>query len=159
MLLKNNSGLIASAINRFCDKDPNDLKLCRSLDTFRAVDMVNYRVLFTKHLYGKLKYAEFKPDVKGHKWPTNTSELVQMLGANKQIDEKQLKERSMLGFKLTCAFEMLSKLIGNATTATSTTSTENANNATKTTTTKSTFNDQSKFDSYIKRLSNLGYRF
>ena len=73
-LLKTNPALISLAINKFCEKDPADLKLCHSLHTFKPVDMVNYRVSFTKHLYGKLKYSEYKPE-KRHEWPTLESLL------------------------------------------------------------------------------------
>ena len=120
-LLNHNQSLISAAINRFCDKDPSDLKLCRLLNHFKPTDLVSYRIQFTKHLYGKLKYAEYKPE-KRHEWPTTESLMAQNLGttikfesysdsAPAKHDTKNLpalvRERSLLGFKLTCAFEIL----------------------------------------------------
>jgi hypothetical protein len=89
----NGRNLISNAINRFCEKDPNDVKLIRTLKTFKAEDLVDYRVTFTKFLYSKLKYCEFNAD-KRHLWPNSDS--------NK-------KDRLSLGFKLTCAFELLKR--------------------------------------------------
>lgn len=128
-LLKSNPGLISSAINRFCEKDPKDLKLCSTLRTFTPVDLVNYRVQFTKNLYGKLKYSEYKPE-KRHNWPSL---------ANNQTEKLDLvlttlnRERSLLGFKLTCAFEIIAKQI---------------------------LSDQvqdKSFENYVRKLKNLGY--
>lgn len=111
-LLNNNPSLISAAINRFCDKDPEDLKKCRYLNHFKPTDLVNYRVLFTKHLYGKLKYCDYKPD-KRHNWPSieellNTVEThVVSSSPSKSNVTTLLRDRSVLGFKLTCAFEIL----------------------------------------------------
>jgi hypothetical protein len=142
-LLNNNQGLISTAINRFCEKDPNDLKMCRFLNHFKPNDMVSYRIQFTKHLYGKLKYCDYKPD-KRHNWPS-TSELMSQQSTT--IKPKQtavgestasnaaalLRERSALGFKLTCAFEIFINNI-----------------LTKKTNSKT-------FEDYLSRLKNLGY--
>jgi hypothetical protein len=69
-LLSNSPSLISVACNRFCEKHPDDLALCREFKYFKPTsELVNYRVLFTKHLYGKLKYCEYKSD-KRHQWPT-----------------------------------------------------------------------------------------
>jgi hypothetical protein len=135
-LLKNNPSLISAAINRFCDKDPKDLKLCRTLETFKPIDLVNYRVTFTKHLYGKLKYCDFKPE-KRHQWPSinkliDSNDVTVSLNTNNN-SSSVIRERSNLGFKLTCAFEILFKRL------------LNDNNTNK------------SFDNYVKRLKNLGY--
>lgn len=145
-LLNHNQALISAAINRFCDKDPKDLNLCRFLNHFKPTDLVSYRIQFTKHLYGKLKYADFKPE-KRHEWPTTDSLMAQNLGttikfesysdsAPAKCDSKNLsalvRERSLLGFKLTCAFEILINNILN--------------------------NKNSKsFEDYLERLKQLGY--
>lgn len=145
-LLNHNQSLISAAINRFCEKDPNDLKLCRFLNHFKPTDLVSYRIQFTKHLYGKLKYADYKPE-KRHEWPTTDSLMAQNLGttikfesysdsAPAKCDSKNLsalvRERSLLGFKLTCAFEILINNILN--------------------------NQNSKsFEDYLERLKKLGY--
>lgn len=138
MLLKSNPSLISTAVNRFCDKDPRDLKLCRTFETFRPVDFVNYRVLFTKHLYGKLKYCQHKPvETKEGGWPALSS-LVQTLeadGVKCVSDKKQVQERYLLGYKLTCAFEMFAKL----------TVAENAKSG-----------GRLSFEKYIERLKNFG---
>ncbi len=117
-LLNHNPSLISAAVNRFCDKDPDDLRTCRFFKHFRPTDLVSYRVQFTKHLYGKLKYTEFKAD-KRHEWPTVEALMAQNLGttikfesyadtAPARTDSKNLvRERSLLGLKLTCAFEIL----------------------------------------------------
>lgn len=145
-LLNHNQSLISAAINRFCEKDPSDLKLCRFLNHFKPTDLVSYRIQFTKHLYGKLKYADYKPE-KRHEWPTTDSLMAQNLGttvkfesysdsAPAKYDAKNLsalvRERSLLGFKLTCAFEILINNILN--------------------------NKNSKsFEDYLERLKQLGY--
>jgi len=87
---------LSAAINRLCDKDPLDLKLCRNFDTFKAQDLMQYRVTFTKHLYSKLQCCDYKP-LKAHNWP--------------QIPPNPLEsEQLLLGFKLTSAFEILVKV-------------------------------------------------
>ena len=68
--------------------------------------MVNYRVSFTKHLYGKLKYNDYKPE-KRHDWPTIDA-LIATPGIA-STNEALVRERSLLGFKLTCAFELMSQ--------------------------------------------------
>ncbi|CAF0717405.1 unnamed protein product [Brachionus calyciflorus] len=127
-LLKSNPSLISSAINRFSEKDPSDLKLCSTLSTFKPVDLVNYRVQFTKHLYGKLKYVDYRPE-KRQNWPC----LNQSKNPNEQVLNSINKERSILGHKLTCAFEIISKQILNDSDIDRT------------------------FESYIRRLKNFGY--
>lgn len=156
MLLKSNPSLVSAAINRFCDKDPRDIQLCRTFDTFPPVELINYRVVFTKHLYGKLKYCRFKQPDASVGWPTLDSLLPSLTlpttpvvsttstttttecGASTSAglapaDKQQLQERYNLGFKLTCAFEMLSKVV--LTDAKASVS----------------------FDKYIDRLTSLGY--
>ena len=134
ILLKNNPNLISKAINRFCDKDPADLKLCRTLNAFKPTDLINYRVLFTKHLYSKLKYCEFKPD-KRHQWPMPGSGGSASATCTSTANiEAESREKSLLGFKLTCAFEVLSKVLLQQ--------------------------DKSlnkSFEAYLKKLKNLGY--
>jgi hypothetical protein len=135
ILLKNNPNLISKAINRFCDKDPADLKLCRTLNAFKPLDMINYRVLFTKHLYSKLKYCDFKPD-KRHQWPV-AGGSGSVGGCSSQAAnnlELEAKEKSLLGFKLTCAFEVLSKVL-----------------------LQSDKSLNRSFDAYLRKLKNLGY--
>ena len=134
-LIKNNPSLISSAINRFCDKDPSDLKLCHTLNTFKPTDFVNYRVQFTKHLYGKLKYCDYKPE-RRHNWPS-VSTLADLLSpstveANDSSNIALIRERSSMGFKLTCAFEIISRL-------------------------KDAKASDKPFDAYLKRLRNMGY--
>jgi hypothetical protein len=135
ILLKNNPNLISKAINRFCDKDPLDLKLCRTLNTFKPVDMINYRIQFTKHLYSKLKYCEYKPE-KRQDWPP----IVKLPQCTMNAEGGgggfylESKEKSLLGFKLTCAFEILSRIL-----------LQHDHTASK------------SFDDYIHKLKNLGY--
>jgi hypothetical protein len=126
-LLKSNPSLISIAINRFCEKDPKDLKLCNTLTIFKSNELVNYQVLFTKHLYGKLKYTDFKPE-KRHEWPAVESYI-----AKSEDNPAILRDRLSLGFKLTCAFEIFAKTIINDK------------------------NKNKSFDDYINRLKNLGY--
>jgi hypothetical protein len=135
ILLKNNPNLIAKAINRLCEKDPADLKLCRTLNAFKPVDMINYRALFTKHLYSKLKYTDLKPD-KRHQWPVaggsgSVGGCASQAATNLELEAK---EKSLLGFKLTCAFEVLSKVL---------LQTDKSLNR--------------SFDAYLRKLKNLGY--
>jgi hypothetical protein len=106
-LIKTNPSLISLAINIFCERDPVDLRLCSQLRTFRPHDLVNYRVCFTKHLYGKLKYSEYRPE-KRHEWPSLNSLMSTTLGTTTS-NETLVRERSSLGFKLTCAFEIISQ--------------------------------------------------
>ena len=129
-LIKSNPSLISLAINKFCEKDPEDLKLCNQFQTFKPVDLVNYRVSFTKHLYGKLKYSDYKPE-KRHDWPSLYS-LISTLNTNSS-NESLVRERSSLGFKLTCAFEIMSQHVK-----------------------VDKFQDK-PFESYIERLRALGY--
>lgn len=143
-LLNHNPSLISAAVNRFCEKDPDDLKLCRFLNHFQPTDLVSYRVQFTKHLYGKLKYSEYKQD-KRHEWPSVESLMDQNLGTTIKFEsysdsapakEKNIsslvRERSLIGFKLTCAFEILLNNILN--------------------------NKNSKsFETYLDKLKKLGY--
>jgi hypothetical protein len=129
-LLKSNPSLISLAINKFCEKDPADLKLCSQFQTFKPVDLVNYRVSFTKHLYGKLKYSDYKPE-KRHDWPSLYS-LIATLGTNSS-SESLVRERSLLGFKLTCAFEIMSQHVK-----------------------VDTYQDN-PFESYVERLKSVGY--
>ena len=126
-LLNNNQTLISAAINRFCEKDPSDLKQCHFLNHFKPHDMVSYRIQFTKHLYGKLKYCDFKPD-KRHNWPSISS----LESNSTECGSALLKEKSLLGFKITCAFEILINQILNNKTSKS-------------------------FDNYLDRLKKLGY--
>jgi len=126
-LLKSNPSLISTAINGFCEKDPKDLKLCNTLTIFKPNELVNYQVLFTKHLYGKLKYTDFKPE-KRHEWP-----VVESYIAKSEDNPAILRDRLSLGFKLTCAFEIFAKRIINDK------------------------NKNKSFDDYINRLKNLGY--
>ncbi|RNA37493.1 Ecdysoneless -like protein [Brachionus plicatilis] len=128
-LLKNNPGLISSAINRFCEKDPKDLKLCNTLSMFKPVDLVNYRVQFTKHLYGKLKYVEYRPE-RRQNWPN----FAHTANPNEQLLNSLNKERSILGHKLTCAFEVISKQLVN-----------------------DPLGDKCSFEAYVRRLKNVGY--
>ncbi len=145
-LLNHNNSLISAAINRFCDKNPNDLKNCRFLNHFKPTDLVSYRVQFTKHLYGKLKYTDFKAD-KRHEWPTVETLMAQNLGTTikfesyadskpVRFDSKNLsslvRERSLLGLKLTCAFEILVNNILNG-------------------------KNSRSFEEYVDRLAKLGY--
>lgn len=115
--------LMSNAINRFCEKDPNDLKLIRTLNTFKAEDLIDYRVTFTKFLYSKLKYCEFNAD-KRHNWP-------------KISDTTVKKDRLGLGFKLTCAFELMKRIEEQ--------SADDLNQKDK------------NFKSYVDNLDNLGY--
>ena len=161
-VLKNNGGaLIASAINRFCDKDAGDLKLCRTLDTFRPVDMVNYRVCFTKHLYGKLKYCDYKPE-RRHNWPSpsasdptpTTQTQTQTTQTATSATTLSNRDRSMLGFKLTCAFEILfkrllaDKKMNMAAVAPAATSVDSVTSSPP---------PSKSFDAYVKRLKSIGY--
>ena len=121
-LLRNNPGIINIAVNRFCDKDPDDLKQCRILKHFKPTNLIDYQVNFTKHLYGKLKCCDYKPD-KRHEWP--------MLNSKTQNSSAKIKQRSILGFKLTCAFEILINQLTN--------------------------NKSDSFDQFIAKLQNLGF--
>lgn len=148
-LLNHNHSLISAAVNRFCDKDPDDLKKCRFLNHFKPTDLVSYRVQFTKHLYGKLKYADYKAD-KRQEWPQVEALMEQNLGPNikfesysdstpARMDSKNLtalvRERSLLGLKLTCAFEILiSNILGSGSSE-----------------------DTKSFEKYVERLGKLGY--
>lgn len=145
-LLNHNHSLISAAINRFCEKSPDDLKMCRFLNHFKPTDLVSYRVQFTKHLYGKLKYMEYKAD-KRHEWPSVEMLMTQNLGTTvkfesysdstpSKFDTKNLsslvRERSLLGLKLTCAFEILINNILSS-------------------------KNSKTFDDYVERLRKLGY--
>lgn len=147
-LFSNEPSLISIPVNRFCDKDPEDLKLCRSFTYFKPDDLVNYRVLFTKHLYGKLKYSEYKPQ-RGHEWPTidqlkdqaSKANMLNEIPIGAEATQRDINEiatpivmdRSSMGFKLTCAFEIMSKHI-----------VENKSS-------------MKSFQIYKKRLENFGY--
>lgn len=142
-LLNHNQSLISAAVNRFCEKDPNDLKLCRFLNHFKPQDLVSYRVQFTKHLYGKMKYLDYKPD-KRHEWPTVDALMSQNLGPTIKFEtlsdsapstknvSSLVRERALLGFKLTCAFEIVINNILNS-------------------------KNSKSFDDYLDRLKKLGY--
>ena len=165
-VLNNNPSLISSAVNRFCDKDPSDLKLCRLFDCFKPMDFVNYRVKFTKHLYGKLKYCDYKPD-KRHEWPslsklmaelnaptatattnssTSSSSTVTGPNANASI----IQERSMMGFKLTCAFEIMSKYAMKDVSVLS-------SRASQPPSATLSLKSLTSFDEYVQRLKSFGY--
>lgn len=142
-LLNHNQSLISDAINRFCEKDPNDLKLCRFLNHFKPQDLVSYQVKFTKHLYSKLKYTDYKPD-KRHEWPTVDALMSQNLGPTIKFEtlsdsapstkslSSLVRERALLGFKLTCAFEIVINNILNS-------------------------KNSKSFEDYLNRLKKLGY--
>jgi hypothetical protein len=135
-LLKNNPSLISSAVNTFCQNDPNDMKLLqKSLDVFKPVDFVAYRVLFTKHLYGKLKHFEF---LKKLNWPS-MNDIVSQMGTNEA--SKLTKDKFSIGFKLTCAFELLARKID---LKMKSSPSDNEDTA-------------CSFDKYISRLANYGY--
>ncbi len=93
--------------------------------------------MFTKHLYGKLKYSDYKPD-KRHKWPT-ADELLETIETSvlntspKTNITNLIRDRSILGFKLTCAFEILLNSL-------------QVNN-----------NTSKSFEIYIEKLTRLGF--
>lgn len=162
-VLNNNPSLISSAVNRFCDKDPSDLKLCRLFDCFKPMDFVNYRVKFTKHLYGKLKYCDYKPD-KRHEWPSLSKLMAELnastptasvpvsnssTAAGPNANASIIQERSMMGFKLTCAFEIMSKYaMKDVSVLSSRSSPPSATLSLKSLT---------SFDEYVQRLKSFGY--
>jgi hypothetical protein len=89
---------LSVAINRFADRDANDLKLCRNLSLFKPDDqnnpLIDYRVRFTKYLYSKLKHVNHKTNGLYKDWSL--------------IADKH--DKVYMGLKLTCAFEILAKL-------------------------------------------------
>jgi len=132
MLLRLNPNLISNAINQFCERELKSAKEYKCLEIFKPENFVAYRVTFTKHLYGKLKHFDFKADRKKYGWPTTVNEI-NGEKLSQETSDKEFKERSLFGFKLTCAFEALMKsLISNK-------------------------NKDDSFDNYIKRLKMLGY--
>lgn len=134
----NKNILLSKSINRFCDKDPSDLKLCRTLNTFKSENLVNYRVTFTKYLYCKLKYCEYQAD-KRHNWPKNEAE---------KSSQGVINDRLQLGLKLTCAFEMLAKLDEQL---------ANINNSTASNVETNISDYDRNFQAYINNLTSLGY--
>ena len=131
MLLRLNPNLISNAINQFCERELKSAKEYKCLEIFKPENFVAYRVTFTKHLYGKLKHFDFKADRRKYGWPTTVNEI-NGEKLSQETSDKEFKERSLFGFKLTCAFEALMKsLISNK-------------------------NKDESFDNYIKRLKMLG---
>ncbi|XP_065359623.1 protein ecdysoneless [Calliphora vicina] len=94
MILKKQPSLISSAVRAFCERDPIDLKACRSMRYFPPEQRVRTNVCFTKCLYAMIMHSNYVPDRKIG-WNLTGSP-----------SSEEYKE-DLLGIKLACGFEIL----------------------------------------------------
>ncbi|XP_073840145.1 ecdysoneless cell cycle regulator [Musca autumnalis] len=94
MLLKKNPSLISAAVRSFCDRDPIDIKACRSMRYFPPEQRVRTNVCFTKCLYAMIMHSNYVPD-RNIGWNLN---------GNPQSEEYK---EDLLGIKVACGFEIL----------------------------------------------------
>ncbi|EFA01447.1 protein ecdysoneless [Tribolium castaneum] len=92
-ILRHKPGLIAPAVQVFCNRDPVDAKTCKAMKYFPPENRVNARVTFTKCLYAMLTHSKYVPDRRtGWNLPKS--------------DSPQFKAQN-LGVKIACGFEIL----------------------------------------------------
>lgn len=94
MILKQKPTLIAAAVRAFCDRDPIDLKACRSMRYFPPEQRVRKNVCFTKCLYAMIMHSNYVPD-RNTGWN---------LSGNPSSEEYK---EDLLGIKVACGFEIL----------------------------------------------------
>ncbi|KNC30799.1 SGT1-like protein ecdysoneless [Lucilia cuprina] len=94
MILKKQPSLIAAAVRAFCERDPIDMKACRSMRYFPPEQRVRTNVCFTKCLYAMIMHSNYMPDRKIG-WNLTGSP-----------SSEEYKE-DLLGIKLACGFEIL----------------------------------------------------
>lgn len=102
-ILEDNPDLIAPVVRSFCERDPIDLKVMRTMKYFPPEEeRVRCVVKFTKCLYAMLQSSKYLPEKKvGWNLPSNTN-------------SENYKE-ALLGVKIACGFEILAsqaKVIG-----------------------------------------------
>lgn len=94
MILKKQPSLIAAAVRAFCERDPIDMKACRSMRYFPPEQRVRTNVCFTKCLYAMIMHSNYVPDRK----------IGWNLSGNPNSEEYK---EDLLGIKLACGFEIL----------------------------------------------------
>lgn len=94
MILKKQPSLIAAAVRAFCERDPIDMKACRSMRYFPPEQRVRTNVCFTKCLYAMVMHSNYVPDRK----------IGWNLSGNPNSEEYK---EDLLGIKLACGFEIL----------------------------------------------------
>uniref|UniRef100_T1PEQ4 SGT1 protein n=1 Tax=Musca domestica TaxID=7370 RepID=T1PEQ4_MUSDO len=94
MLLKKNPSFISAAVRSFCERDPIDLKACRSMRYFPPEQRVRTNVCFTKCLYAMIMHSNYVPD-RNIGWN---------LSGNPNSEEYK---EDLLGIKVACGFEIL----------------------------------------------------
>ncbi|XP_013115710.2 protein ecdysoneless [Stomoxys calcitrans] len=94
MLLKKKPSLISAAVRSFCDRDPIDMKACRSMRYFPPEQRVRTNVCFTKCLYAMIMHSSYLPD-RNIGWN---------LTGNPSSEEYK---EDLLGIKVACGFEIL----------------------------------------------------
>ncbi|CAH1367265.1 unnamed protein product [Tenebrio molitor] len=92
-ILRHKPGLIAPAVQVFCNRDPVDVKACKAMKYFPPENRVNASVTFTKCLYAMLTHSKYVPDRRTG-WNVPKS------------DSPQFKAHN-LGVKIACGFEIL----------------------------------------------------
>lgn len=94
MLLKKKPSLISAAVRSFCDRDPIDMKACRSMRYFPPEQRVRTNVCFTKCLYAMIMHSSYVPE-RNIGWN---------LTGNPNTEEYK---EDLLGIKVACGFEIL----------------------------------------------------
>ncbi|XP_061389580.1 protein ecdysoneless [Musca vetustissima] len=94
MLLKKKPSLISAAVRSFCERDPIDMKACRSMRYFPPEQRVRTNVCFTKCLYAMIMHSSYVPD-RNIGWN---------LKGNPNSEEYK---EDLLGIKVACGFEIL----------------------------------------------------
>lgn len=94
MILKKQPSLVAAAVRAFCERDPIDMKACRSMRYFPPEQRVRTNICFTKCLYAMIMHSNYVPDRK----------IGWNLSGNPNSEEYK---EDLLGIKLACGFEIL----------------------------------------------------
>ncbi|XP_031348287.1 protein ecdysoneless, partial [Photinus pyralis] len=92
-ILKHKPGLVAPAVQAFCNRDLVDSKACRAMKYFPPENRVYCRTTFTKCLYAMLNHSKYVPDKR--------------TGWNLPVLNSPQHKSHTLGVKLACGFEIL----------------------------------------------------
>ncbi|UYV79534.1 ECD [Cordylochernes scorpioides] len=92
-ILKQDKSLISAAVQAFCHRDPQSMKVCQAMKYFPPETRVMTEVTFTRCLYAQLRHQDYTPSpTVGWKLPPlNSPDFVS----------------HSLGMKLACGFELL----------------------------------------------------
>ncbi|XP_078348439.1 protein ecdysoneless homolog [Oculina patagonica] len=97
-VLDQKPSLISPIVQAFYERDPIDMKACRTMEQFTLKTRLMSRIRFTRCLYAQLTQQPFKPD--------RRSEWTLPLVSNPQYKAHEL------GLKLACGFQILCRRSG-----------------------------------------------